>query len=84
MSGFSQLTVQMQEMLEEIYKLHQVPKEMLAIFKNSRVNVPYIKEVDGVSYWFVNGRCLGVPATAGGGGSDNSHSGRYDKAGLGG
>lgn len=67
MSGFSRLTVQMQETLEEIYKLHQVPKEMLAIFKNSRVNVPYIKEVDGVSYWFVNGRCLGVPATAGGG-----------------
>ena len=70
MTGFSQLTIQMTQMLDEIYRLHQVPKELLAIFKNSRVNVPYIKEIDGVNYWFVNGKCTGVRATGGGGGGD--------------
>lgn len=35
----------------------------LAMFKNYRVNVPYIRTVNGVQYWFVNGRML-VPVTA--------------------
>ena len=35
----------------------------LAMFKNYRVNVPYIRTVNGVQYWFVNGRML-VPVTS--------------------
>lgn len=35
----------------------------LAMFKNYRVNVPYIRTVNGVQYWFVNGRML-APVTA--------------------
>lgn len=35
----------------------------LAMFKNYRVNVPYIRTVNGVQYWFVNGRML-TPVTA--------------------
>lgn len=35
----------------------------LAMFKNYRVNVPYIRKVNGVQYWFVNGRML-IPVTA--------------------
>ena len=34
-------------------------KELLAIFKNSKTNVPYIKNVGGVDYWFVNGKVQG-------------------------
>jgi hypothetical protein len=35
----------------------------LAMFKNYRVNVPYIRTVNGVQYWFVNGRML-TPVTS--------------------
>ena len=31
-------------------------KELLSIFKNNRTNVPYVKEVNGEDYWFVNGK----------------------------
>lgn len=34
-------------------------KDLLSIFKNNRTNVPYIKDVNGVDCWFVNGRCIG-------------------------
>lgn len=50
----------------------------LAMFKNNRINIPYIRKVGGVDYWFVNGRML-VPVTGivinkyynGGDGPDN-------------
>lgn len=35
----------------------------LANIKNYTVNVPYIKEVAGKNYWFVNGKCLNVATT---------------------
>lgn len=31
-------------------------KEYLSSFKNNKTNIPYVKEVDGISYWFVNGQ----------------------------
>ena len=34
-------------------------KDLLSIFKNNRTNVPYIKDVNGVDCWFVNGRYIG-------------------------
>lgn len=48
----------MENVVEELYKHSQAPKELLAIFKNSRTNVPYIKEVNGEKMWFCNGRSL--------------------------
>lgn len=39
----------------------QTIKDYYSIFKNTRTNVPYIKEVDGVGYWFVNGRNTEMP-----------------------
>jgi len=38
-------------------------KNITALFKNSRTNVPYPMEVNGVKYWFVNGRNTEVPCT---------------------
>lgn len=35
-------------------------KTSLAAFKNDRTNVPYIKNIDGHNYWFVNGRNIGI------------------------
>lgn len=40
---------------ESIYN-SQTIKDLYALFKNGRTNVPYIKSVNGVDYWFVNGR----------------------------
>lgn len=50
----------MDEVLTNISKVAQPNKDLLSIFKNSRVNVPYLKEVNGVNCWFVNGRMLGA------------------------
>ena len=33
-------------------------KDLLAMVKNNRINVPYIKNVNGVDCWFVNGRFI--------------------------
>lgn len=41
---------------------HQDIKDHLALFKNYRTNVPYIRYVNGVPYWFVNGRNTGQAA----------------------
>jgi hypothetical protein len=35
-------------------------KETLNMFQNSKTNVPYILDVNGVKYWFVNGKNTGV------------------------
>ena len=48
----------MDEIINKTYNVNQNYKDLLAIFKNSRTNVPYIKNVNGVNYWFVNGRIL--------------------------
>lgn len=49
----------MDEILSKNYVLTQNYKELLSIFKNSKTNVPYIKNVGGVDYWFVNGKVVG-------------------------
>ena len=43
---------------------YQSVKDHLAMFKNYRVNVPYIRLVGGTPTWFVNGRNTGYPAIA--------------------
>jgi hypothetical protein len=34
-------------------------KELLSMIHNNRTNVPYVKDVNGTDYWFVNGRLVG-------------------------
>lgn len=46
------------DLISNIHGQTQSYKDLYAIFKNSRTNVPYIKEVNGAKYWFVNGRQL--------------------------
>lgn len=57
----SQISVsqqKMDEIINRVYQENHNDKELLAIFKNSRTNVPYLKEVNGQMHWFVNGRML--------------------------
>ena len=44
-------------------EMAQQYKDHLAMFRNSRTNVPYPREVNGRWYWFVNGRNTGQPCT---------------------
>lgn len=55
----------MDDVINKTYNTEQNYKNLLAIFKNSRTNVPYIKVINGESYWFVNGKPLG-PSGIGG------------------
>ena len=48
----------MDEILDKAHISNQNYKDLLAIFKNSKTNVPYIKNINGVNYWFVNGKML--------------------------
>lgn len=52
----------MDEILDRNYIESQNYKDLLAIFKNSRTNVPYIRKVNGEDVWFVNGRMLNSTA----------------------
>ena len=47
---------QMLEISKAAINTTQSYKETLASIKNNRTNVPYVKDVNGVDCWFVNGR----------------------------
>lgn len=57
-SQFSISQAKMDEVINKTYNSDQNYKELLAIFKNNTINVPYIKTVNGEDYWFVNGKML--------------------------
>lgn len=62
MTQMSISQTKMDELLDRVYTESQNYKDLIAIFKNSRTNVPYIKNVNGESVWFVNGRMLNSSA----------------------
>lgn len=62
----SQLAIsqnKMDDILNKKYVTDQNYKNLLSIFKNSKTNVPYIKQVNDNEYWFVNGKMLGPSST---------------------
>lgn len=63
MSEMAKALDKMNNIISDVYNNSQISKEILAIFKNSRANVPYIKWVGEDPYWFVNGRNTGALAT---------------------
>lgn len=58
LSEMSKSQSKMDDIINKTYDISQNYKDLLAIFKNSRTNVPYIKNINGINYWFVNGRML--------------------------
>ena len=48
----------MNDVISSVQLSNVANKELYNIFKSGQVNVPYIKEIDGVYYWFVNGKML--------------------------
>lgn len=59
MTKMSENIDKMNEVISNSFKVQQNLQDMLAIFKNNRINTPYIKEIAGKSYWFVNGKLIG-------------------------
>lgn len=62
MTEMSKTQQKMQDIISSVINQTQFLKDTLSIFKNSKINTPYLREVNGENYWFVNGKMLG-PAT---------------------
>lgn len=58
LSKISQTCDKMNEFVNKFNSNNDVNKSLIDLFKNTQVNVPYIKSVNGVDYWFVNGKKL--------------------------
>lgn len=58
LSELSETQNRMNKIINQKHSETQYLKDTLAIFMNSRTNVPYIKNVNGKDYWFVNGRLV--------------------------
>lgn len=62
MSSMIDSQVKMDDTLDSLEEYHKNVKDHLDQFKNSRVNVPYIRQINGIDYWFVNGKNTEVEA----------------------
>ena len=51
-----------QDVLAQDDKMYHLVKDHLAMLKNNRVNVPYVRQVGNKKYWFVNGKNTGAVA----------------------
>ena len=70
--NFCQLMTSMNENLSKMmdivsykYDLTNQYKDALSIMKNNRTNVPYVKNINGDDYWFVNGKYVAKVAGEG-------------------
>lgn len=62
LSQISISQTKMDELINKRYEVDQNYKNLLSIFKNSRTNVPYIRNINGMNYWFVNGKMVSETA----------------------
>lgn len=58
LASISTTQQKLDEFINKTYETNNNYKELYEVVKNSKVNVPYIKEVSGRKYWFVNGKML--------------------------
>ena len=61
MGSISDAIVDINRIYKDQHMMHQTLKDHLSEFRNRRINVPYVREVGGIPYWFVNGRNTGQP-----------------------
>lgn len=58
MTAMNENLSRMLEVSKSAINTTQSYKDLLSIFKNNRTNVPYVREVNGKDFWFVNGRLV--------------------------
>ena len=61
MSANAELIRTINNMSKKMWVDTQSYRDLLAIFKDGRTNIPYIKNINGTNYWFVNGKNTEVP-----------------------
>ena len=61
MSANAELIKTINNMSKKTWIDTQSYRDLLAIFKDGRTNIPYIKTINGTDYWFVNGKNTEVP-----------------------
>jgi hypothetical protein len=61
MAANAELLKNINEMSQKSWVDSQSYRNLLAMFKNGRVNVPYPQKVNGIDYWFINGRNTEMP-----------------------
>ena len=64
MGSIADAIININESYKDQHAMFQAYKDQLAMFRNRRVNIPYVREVNGEPYWFVNGRNTGQPVGA--------------------
>ena len=62
MTNMSETISKMNDLLSTNINFQQTIKDELSMFKNNKTNIPYIKEIGDVDYWFVNGKLLSPAA----------------------
>jgi hypothetical protein len=65
MSAMTDSQSKMDEVINSIHNYQDGIKGHLAQFKDGRVNIPYIRYINEVPYWFVNGKNTDVPVWGG-------------------
>jgi hypothetical protein len=59
MSAMVDSQSKMDQLVNNINEYQNGIKDHLAMFKNYRVNVPYVKTINNTPYWFINGKNTG-------------------------
>ena len=58
MTAMAENLTHMLDVTKSVINTTQSYKDTLAVIKNNRTNVPYIREIGGKQYWFVNGKLI--------------------------
>lgn len=58
MTSMSECLTKMLEISRNNNETTQQFKETMAAMRNNRTNVPYVKDINGTDWWFVNGRAI--------------------------
>ena len=61
MGGIADAIADINRLYNDQHAMFQGFKDQMAMFRNYRTNVPYPMDVNGIMYWFVNGRNTGQP-----------------------
>lgn len=57
-----ELLSSIEDVINDDDRMYNMIKDHLAMFKNNKVNVPYVRQVGNKKYWFVNGKNTGAIA----------------------
>lgn len=63
MTAMSENLSRMTDIVKSSISETQGYKDLLSVIKNNRINVPYIKQINGQDYWFVNGKLISTVLT---------------------